>query len=59
MLRRGMEAEPKRGRFGPLRILVGLLSADRGRVTRALEAAGADRTALLTKATEALAARAA
>jgi ATP-dependent Clp protease ATP-binding subunit ClpA len=56
LLRRAMDAEPKRGRFGPLRVLVGLLSTDRGRVARALEAAGVDRTALLAKATEALAA---
>ncbi|WP_350281073.1 Clp protease N-terminal domain-containing protein [Kribbella sp. HUAS MG21] len=55
VLRRAMDAEPKRARFGPMRILVGLLSTDRGRVARALETAGVDRTALLAKATEALA----
>lgn len=56
MLRRATDAEPKRARFGPVRILVGLLSAERGRVARALEAAGVDRNALLSKATDALAA---
>ncbi|NIK56646.1 Clp protease N-terminal domain-containing protein [Kribbella shirazensis] len=56
MLRRAMDAEPKRARFGPMRVLVGLLATDRGRVARALEAAGVDRAALHAKATEALAA---
>ncbi|TCC20366.1 Clp protease N-terminal domain-containing protein [Kribbella speibonae] len=58
MLRRAMDAPPKLGggRFGPMRILVGLLDTDRGRVARTLQAAGVDRAALRTKAAEALAA---
>ena len=42
-------------RFGSMRILVGLLEADRGRVARTLQSAGVDRAALHAKATEALA----
>jgi hypothetical protein len=50
-----MEAPSKLGgRIGPLRILVGILDADRGRVARALEVAGVDRAALRAKAAEAL-----
>ena len=55
LLKRAMDAPPKigSGRIGPTRILVGLLDTDRGRVARALEVAGVDRTALRTKAAEA------
>ena len=58
LLHRAMEAAPKPGggRIGPMRILVGLLATERGRVARALDAAGVDRAALRTRATEALAA---
>ena len=58
LLHRAMEAEPKPGggRLGPMRILVGLLATERGRVARALDAAGVDRAALRARATEALAA---
>lgn len=57
LLKRAMDAPPKigTGRIGPTRILVGLLDTDRGRVARALEVAGVDRTALRAKAAEALA----
>ncbi|MDX2973857.1 Clp protease N-terminal domain-containing protein [Kribbella solani] len=55
VLRRGTDAAPKGARFGPMRILVGLLDSDRGRVARALQAAGVDRTALHAEAAEALA----
>jgi hypothetical protein len=57
LLKRAMDAPPKLGpgRIGPMRILVGLLDTDRGRVARTLEAAGVDRATLHTKATEALA----
>ncbi len=56
MLRRAMDAPPKMARFGSMRILVGLLEADRGRVARTLQSAGVDRAVLHAKATEALAA---
>lgn len=58
LLHRAMEAAPKPGggRIGPMRILVGLLATERGRVARTLEAAGVDRTALRTRAADALAA---
>ncbi|TDO68190.1 ClpA/ClpB-like protein [Kribbella sp. VKM Ac-2571] len=56
VLRRGMDASPKGERFGPMRILVGLLGTERGRVARALRAAGVDRIALHAQAVEALAA---
>jgi ATP-dependent Clp protease ATP-binding subunit ClpA len=56
LLHRGVEAEPRGARFGPMRILVGILSSERGRVARALEAAGVDRAGLHTRAAEALAA---
>lgn len=58
VLHRAMDAAPKLGggRIGPMRILVGLLATERGRVARALEAAGVDRVALRTRAAEALAA---
>jgi ATP-dependent Clp protease ATP-binding subunit ClpA len=56
MLRRAMDAPPKLARFGSMRILVGLLDAERGRVARTLQAAGVDRATLHAKATEALAA---
>jgi 2-methylcitrate dehydratase PrpD len=48
---------PKVGgtRIGSVRILAGLLDTDHGRVARALQAAGVDRAALRTRATEALA----
>ncbi|HZX01671.1 Clp protease N-terminal domain-containing protein [Kribbella sp.] len=56
VLRRAMEAPPKLGsRIGPMRILVGLLDTERGRVARTLEAAGVNRVALRTQAAEALA----
>lgn len=55
LLKRAMDAPPKLdGRIGPVRILVGILDADRGRVARALEVAGVDRTGLRAKAAEAL-----
>ncbi|MET9274254.1 Clp protease N-terminal domain-containing protein [Kribbella sp. NPDC003557] len=57
VLRRAMDAPPKLGgRIGPMRILVGLLDTERGRVARTLQAAGVDRQALHARATEALAA---
>ncbi|WP_329003259.1 Clp protease [Kribbella sp. NBC_00709] len=58
LLHRAMDAAPKLGggRIGPMRVLVGLLATDRGRVARALQAAGVDRAALRTRAAEALAA---
>ena len=57
LLKRAMDAPPKigAGRIGPTRILVGLLDTDRGRVARALQVAGVDRTALRAKAAAALA----
>lgn len=57
LLKRAMDASPKigGGRIGPVRILVGILDTDRGRVARALEVAGVDRAALRAKAVEALA----
>ncbi|TDW16000.1 Clp protease N-terminal domain-containing protein [Kribbella kalugense] len=57
LLKRAMDAPPKLGpgRIGPMRILVGLLDTDRGRVARTLDAAGVDRATLHTKAREALA----
>ncbi|HEY3503313.1 MAG TPA: Clp protease N-terminal domain-containing protein [Actinocatenispora sp.] len=56
LLRRGMDAPPRigPGGFSAMRILVGLLDTDRGRVARALQAAGVDRIALRAKAAEAL-----
>jgi ATP-dependent Clp protease ATP-binding subunit ClpA len=54
LLKRAMDAGS--GRLGPTRILVGILDTERGRVARALEAAGVDRAALRTKAADALAA---
>ncbi|MFI6828494.1 Clp protease N-terminal domain-containing protein [Kribbella sp. NPDC050241] len=57
LLKRAMDAPPKlAGRLGPLRILVGILDTERGRVARALQAAGVDRASLRTRAAEALAA---
>lgn len=58
LLKRAMDAQPKMGggRLGPTRILVGILDTERGRVARALQAAGVDRAVLRTKAAEALAA---
>ncbi|TCC58913.1 Clp protease [Kribbella pittospori] len=58
LLKRAMDAPPKlgAGRLGPLRILVGILDTERGRVARALRAAGVDRAALRARAAEALAA---
>ncbi|MFG1620884.1 Clp protease N-terminal domain-containing protein [Kribbella sp. NPDC049227] len=57
LLKRAMDAPPKpAGRLGPLRILVGILDTERGRVARALQAAGVDRAALRARAAEALAA---
>jgi ATP-dependent Clp protease ATP-binding subunit ClpA len=58
VLRRGMDAPPKigPGGFGLMRILVGLLDTDRGRVARALQAAGVDRANLRARAGAALAA---
>jgi hypothetical protein len=57
VLKRAMDAPPKlSGRIGPMRVLVGLLDTERGRVARALEAAGVDRAALRARAAEALAA---
>jgi ATP-dependent Clp protease ATP-binding subunit ClpA len=55
VLKRAMEAPPKLGsRIGPMRILVGLLDTDRGRVARTLAAAGVDRIALRDRAARAL-----
>jgi ATP-dependent Clp protease ATP-binding subunit ClpA len=57
VLKRAMDAPPKlSGRIGPMRVLVGLLDTERGRVARALEAAGVGRAALRARAAEALAA---
>jgi ATP-dependent Clp protease ATP-binding subunit ClpA len=56
LLKRAMDARPGAGRLGPLSILVGILDTERGRVARALQAAGVDRAALRARATEALAA---
>ena len=56
LLRRAMDAPPKGARIGPMRVLVGLLDTERGRVARALQAAGVDRVSLRAKAAEALAA---
>ncbi|MEV4260819.1 Clp protease N-terminal domain-containing protein [Kribbella sp. NPDC049584] len=58
VLHRAMDAAPKpgAGRIGPMRVLVGLLATERGRVARALDVAGVDRAALRARATEALAA---
>lgn len=54
LLKRAMDTGT--GRLGPLRILVGILDTERGRVARALQAAGVDRAALRARAAEALAA---
>ncbi len=58
LLKRAMDANPKVGgtRIGSVRILVGILDTDRGRVARALEGAGVDRASLRARAVEALAA---
>jgi len=58
LLKRALDADPKVGgtRFGSVRILVGILDTERGRVARALQAAGVDRAALRARAAEALAA---
>jgi ATP-dependent Clp protease ATP-binding subunit ClpA len=58
LLKRAMDAPPKigTGRIGPMRVLVGILDTDRGRVARAFTAAGIDRAALRARAAEALAA---
>ncbi|MEU4608160.1 Clp protease N-terminal domain-containing protein [Kribbella sp. NPDC023972] len=57
LLKRSLDVPPKVGgtRIGSVRILAGLLDTDHGRVARALQAAGVDRVALRTRATEALA----
>jgi ATP-dependent Clp protease ATP-binding subunit ClpA len=57
LLKRAIDAHPKVGgtRIGSVRILVGILDTDRGRVARALQSAGVDRAALRTRAAEALA----
>ncbi|WP_433162138.1 Clp protease N-terminal domain-containing protein [Kribbella sp. CA-247076] len=57
LLKRALDAEPKVGgtRIGSVRILAGLLDTDRGRVARALQAAGVDRVALRDRVAEALA----
>ncbi|MEU8227645.1 Clp protease N-terminal domain-containing protein [Kribbella sp. NPDC048915] len=56
LLHRGVEAPPKHARFGPMRMLVGILASDRGRVARALQTGGVDRAVLHTQALQALAA---
>ncbi|TDD18202.1 Clp protease [Kribbella turkmenica] len=57
LLERALNAEPKAGgtRIGSVRILAGILDAGRGRVARALQAAGVDRAALRARVAEALA----
>ena len=57
LLRRAMDARPKvgAGRMTPLRILVGVLDTERGRVARVLQVAGVDRAALRTRVADALA----
>ncbi|GAB2630909.1 Clp protease N-terminal domain-containing protein [Kribbella swartbergensis] len=58
LLKRAMDAPPKIGgrrRIGSVRILLGILDSERSRVARALHAAGVDRTALRSRAAEALA----
>lgn len=56
LLKRALDAHPKVGgtRIGSVRILVGILDADRGRVARAFQAAGVDRAALRAQAAQAL-----
>ena len=58
LLKRAMDAPPKigGGGLGPMRILVGILDTERGRVARAFTAAGVDRAALRARAVTALAA---
>ncbi|TCO22094.1 ClpA/ClpB-like protein [Kribbella steppae] len=57
LLKRALDADPKVGgtRIGSVRILVGILDTERGRVARALDGAGVDRVALRARAAEALA----
>jgi ATP-dependent Clp protease ATP-binding subunit ClpA len=57
LLKRAIDAHPKVSgtRITSVRILVGILDTDRGRVARALQAAGVDRTTLRARAAEALA----
>ncbi|MFG1818021.1 Clp protease N-terminal domain-containing protein [Kribbella sp. NPDC049174] len=56
LLKRALDAHPRVGgtRIGSVRILVGILDTERGRVARALDAAGVDRATLRARATEAL-----
>lgn len=56
LLKRAIDAPPKVSgtRIGSVRILVGILDTDRGRVARALQTAGVDRAALRARATDAL-----
>ena len=57
LLKRAIDARPASGasRITPLRILVGILDTERGRVARALQVAGVDRVALRLRVADALA----
>ncbi len=57
LLKRALDAQPKVSgtRVSSVRILIGILDTDRGRVARAMEGAGIGRAALRARAIEALA----